>query len=197
MLHNFPKVPSANLSGIPLIQYVKFNLKAHTVEDEVGIRGVTITEDLFKIASTVIRSNVRQHLGRCRHLPNSRSLVYLPSVMVAAIMFLVLKVIDPDNSLDYQERVKGFLQIKEGWGGSYLNLKSTNPRTFQVETEKKCGEHIEKLKLAFNTKRNCCLRSTTKSSRLAYGHLDNGWKEAIKSVLTWNHYVSIRWLFNI
>ncbi|CAH1437114.1 unnamed protein product [Lactuca virosa] len=40
-------------------------------ENEAGIRGVTITEDLFKIASTVIRSNVRQHLGRYRHLPDN------------------------------------------------------------------------------------------------------------------------------
>lgn len=28
-------------------------------------------------------------------------------------MFLVFKEIDPDNSLDYQERVKGFLEINE------------------------------------------------------------------------------------
>lgn len=44
---------------------------------------------------------------------DSRCMVYLPSVMTVAIMFLVFKEIDPDNSLDYQERVKGFLEINE------------------------------------------------------------------------------------
>ncbi|CAI9262319.1 unnamed protein product [Lactuca saligna] len=62
-----------------------------------------------------------EFMNRCERIAlavvnDSRSLVYLPSVMAVAIMFLVFKVIDPDNSLDYQERVKGFLQIKEGEG---------------------------------------------------------------------------------
>lgn len=44
---------------------------------------------------------------------DSRSLVYLPSVMAAAILFLVFKEVDPDNSLDYQDQLKDFLEINE------------------------------------------------------------------------------------
>ncbi|CAH1439240.1 unnamed protein product [Lactuca virosa] len=44
-------------------------------EDEAGIRGVTITKDLFKVASTVIRSNVTT-LGKLI-LPLSEKLRYL------------------------------------------------------------------------------------------------------------------------
>ncbi|XP_023732426.1 cyclin-D3-2 [Lactuca sativa] len=59
-----------------------------------------------------------ESINRCERFAlavvnDSRSLVYLPSVIAAAIMFLVFKEIDPDNSLDYQERVKGFLEINE------------------------------------------------------------------------------------
>ena len=44
---------------------------------------------------------------------DSRSLVYLPSVMAAAVMLLVFKDLDLDNSLDYQHRLKDFLEINE------------------------------------------------------------------------------------
>ncbi|KAI3665686.1 hypothetical protein L6452_44316 [Arctium lappa] len=44
---------------------------------------------------------------------DSRSLVYLPSVMATATMILVIKEVDPANALDYQNRLKGFLEINE------------------------------------------------------------------------------------
>ncbi|KAL4568751.1 hypothetical protein LXL04_024366 [Taraxacum kok-saghyz] len=44
---------------------------------------------------------------------DSRSLVYLPSVLAAAVMLLVFKDLDLDNSLDYQHRLKDFLEINE------------------------------------------------------------------------------------
>ncbi|KVI02706.1 cyclin-D3-3-like [Cynara cardunculus var. scolymus] len=44
---------------------------------------------------------------------DSRSLVYLPSVMATATMILVIKEVDPTNALDYQNLLKGFLEINE------------------------------------------------------------------------------------
>nr|KAJ0185217.1 hypothetical protein LSAT_V11C900460770 [Lactuca sativa] len=61
-----------------------------------------------RIALAVVNGNLLKTLHKLNHIvmnqriANSRSLVYLPSVMAAAIMFLVFKVIDPDNSLDFQ-----------------------------------------------------------------------------------------------
>ncbi|XP_076886349.1 cyclin-D3-1-like [Bidens hawaiensis] len=45
---------------------------------------------------------------------DSRSLVYLPSVIAAATMSLVIKEVDPDNAFDYLNGLNGFLDISEG-----------------------------------------------------------------------------------
>ena len=57
------------------------------------------------------RSN--QIADLCRMNADSRSLVYLPSVMATATMILVIKKVDPANALDYQNRLKGFLEVNE------------------------------------------------------------------------------------
>nr|XP_043607165.1 cyclin-D3-2-like [Erigeron canadensis] len=44
---------------------------------------------------------------------DSRFLAYLPSVMAVATMLLVIKEVDPENAYDYQNQLKGFLQINE------------------------------------------------------------------------------------
>ncbi|KAI3813377.1 hypothetical protein L1987_18099 [Smallanthus sonchifolius] len=44
---------------------------------------------------------------------DSRSLLYLPSVIAATTMFLVIKEVDPDNAFDYLNRLKDFLEISE------------------------------------------------------------------------------------
>ncbi|KAI7739284.1 hypothetical protein M8C21_017514 [Ambrosia artemisiifolia] len=44
---------------------------------------------------------------------DSRSLLYLPSVIAAATMTLVIKEVDPDNAFDYLNRLKDFLDISE------------------------------------------------------------------------------------
>lgn len=59
-----------------------------------------------------------EFVNRCERIlltivNDSRSLIYLPSVIAVATMILVFKEIDPDNSLDYQDRLKGFLEINE------------------------------------------------------------------------------------
>nr|GEU51475.1 cyclin, C-terminal domain-containing protein [Tanacetum cinerariifolium] len=44
---------------------------------------------------------------------DSRSLDYLPSVIATATMNLVIKEVDPDNAYNYQNQLKGFLDINE------------------------------------------------------------------------------------
>ncbi|KAK1439016.1 hypothetical protein QVD17_04831 [Tagetes erecta] len=64
----------------------------------------------------------RQHselVRRCERIVlaainDSRSLLYLPSVIAAATMFLVIKEVDPDNAFDYLNRLKDFLEFSKG-----------------------------------------------------------------------------------
>ncbi|XP_071702915.1 cyclin-D3-3-like [Rutidosis leptorrhynchoides] len=44
---------------------------------------------------------------------DSRFLDYLPSVMAAATMLLVIQELDPNNAFDYKDRLKRFLEISE------------------------------------------------------------------------------------